>query len=55
MTALAGPGDLSGDGKSDVLARDAAGILWLYPGTGGFGLQPRIKVGTGWSGMKAIV
>ena len=28
-----GPGDLSGDGVADLVARDAAGRLWLLPGT----------------------
>ncbi|HYI52894.1 MAG TPA: VCBS repeat-containing protein, partial [Microlunatus sp.] len=28
-----GPGDLDGDGRSDLVARDAAGQLWLLPGT----------------------
>src|SRR6185436_18370192 len=30
MTAIAGAGDLSGDGRADLLARDSAGNLWLY-------------------------
>ena len=29
-----GAGDLNGDGKVDVLARDKAGALWLHAGTG---------------------
>ncbi|QMU78241.1 VCBS repeat-containing protein [Streptacidiphilus sp. PB12-B1b] len=33
-TALIGPGDLTGDGRPDLLARDRHGNLWLYPGTG---------------------
>ena len=39
MTAILGPGDWDGDGSADVLARDTAGGLWLYPGngTGGWG------------------
>ncbi|MER5206703.1 VCBS repeat-containing protein [Streptomyces sp. NPDC002825] len=46
---LVGPGDLSGDGKADLLARDASGVMWLYRGNGqGTGVASRIKVGAGW-------
>ena len=31
---LAATGDLDGDGKADLLARDTRGGLWLHPGTG---------------------
>ncbi|MER7727863.1 VCBS repeat-containing protein [Streptomyces sp. NPDC096323] len=44
-----GPGDLSGDGRSDLLARDSAGVLWLYPGKGDGTFKARAKVGGGWS------
>lgn len=32
-TVLA-PGDVNGDGKPDLLARDATGTLWIHTGTG---------------------
>ena len=54
MTALAGPGDLTGDGKADLLARDTLGQLWLYPGNGPGGWLPRVRVGTGWNAMTAL-
>jgi hypothetical protein len=43
-------GDLNADGRGDVLARDGAGVLWLYPGTGrpGAPLGGRVRVGAGW-------
>jgi hypothetical protein len=60
-TGIMGIGDFDGDGKSDVLARDAAGALWLYPGLGsattavsgntGGGFGPRVQVGGGWQGI----
>ncbi|MFC7976973.1 FG-GAP repeat domain-containing protein [Streptomyces cinereoruber] len=54
--ALAGPGDLSGDGKGDLLARDKAGVLYLYKGNGqGTGFASRIKVGSGWNAYNKIV
>ncbi|MFF3289032.1 FG-GAP repeat domain-containing protein [Streptomyces sp. NPDC003023] len=53
---LVGPGDLSGDGKGDLLARDSSGVLWLYQGNGnGSAVAPRIKIGAGWNGYNAIV
>ncbi|MGZ2356717.1 VCBS repeat-containing protein [Streptomyces sp. 372A] len=44
--ALIGPGDLSGDGKGDLLARTNSGDLYLYRGNGlGTGFSTKIKVG----------
>ncbi len=47
--------DFNGDGKADVLARDTLGQLWLYPGNGRGGWLPRVRVGTGWNIMTALV
>jgi len=47
--------DFTGDGASDVLARDGAGRLWLYPGNGRGGWLPRRQVGAGWQIFNAIV
>lgn len=55
MTSIVVPGDFDGDGNADVLARDAAGQLWLYPGNGTGGWKARELVGAGWNGMAAIV
>jgi hypothetical protein len=55
MTALLGPGDVNGDSAVDLLARDGAGNLWLYPGTGTGGWQARIQVGWGWNSMTALL
>ncbi|MFG3042192.1 FG-GAP repeat domain-containing protein [Streptomyces sp. NPDC048330] len=41
-------GDLGGSTVSDLLARDSAGVLWLYAGNGKGGFYSRIKVGPGW-------
>ncbi|WP_395573254.1 trypsin-like serine protease [Streptomyces sp. BK79] len=49
--ALATAGDLTGDGRTDLLARDTSGVLWLYKGTGKTGsatFQARTRVGGGW-------
>ena len=55
MTAIVGPGDFNGDGNVDLLARDSAGTLWLYPGNGKLGWLPRVQVGSGWNVMNAII
>ncbi|MFI6471775.1 FG-GAP repeat domain-containing protein [Streptomyces sp. NPDC050516] len=48
---LFSPGDVTGDGKTDLMARTPSGDLYLYPGTGSVTGSPygdRIKVGSGW-------
>jgi hypothetical protein len=56
MNALARHGDFSGDGREDVIAREAStGKLWLYPGTGTGTLGARKLIGTGgWNAMSRI-
>ena len=49
------PRDFNGDGFPDIMARDAAGGLWLYPGNGTGGWLPRQQVGSGWGGWTAII
>ncbi|MDX3112107.1 trypsin-like serine protease [Streptomyces scabiei] len=50
-TAYAASGDTDGDGKADFYARDSAGYLWLYKGTGNASapFQNRVKIGGGWN------
>ncbi|KRE47545.1 hypothetical protein ASG92_09890 [Arthrobacter sp. Soil736] len=55
ITMVVASGDLSGDGKADVLARDNGGVLWLYQGNGRGGWLGRVKAGSGWNGMTSIV
>ncbi|MDF9276908.1 FG-GAP-like repeat-containing protein [Arthrobacter sp. EH-1B-1] len=47
--------EFSGDGHSDVLARDSAGRLWLYAGNPLGGWKPRKQVGSGWNVLTSIV
>ena len=47
--------DFNSDGTADVLARDASGVLWLYPGDGSGGWLPRRAVGQGWNVMTELV
>ncbi|THA74567.1 hypothetical protein E6R60_20520 [Streptomyces sp. A0642] len=54
--SLVGPGDLSGDGKGDLLARTTGGTLYLYRGNGtGTGFASRITVGGGWNAYNKLV
>lgn len=51
------PGDLTGDRRADLVARDSAGALWLYKGAGSSSnpFPSRIKIGTsGWNGFGAL-
>jgi SpoIID/LytB domain protein len=49
------PGDVTGDGFSDVLAVTTGGTAYLYPGNGRGGwILPRRTVGTGWNAYTAL-
>ncbi|MYS08294.1 ATP/GTP-binding protein [Streptomyces sp. SID6041] len=55
MNTLAAPGDLTGDGKADLLARETStGKLWVYPGKPG-ALGTRTLVGSGWNVMASFL
>ncbi|MEU1228364.1 VCBS repeat-containing protein [Streptomyces sp. NPDC005828] len=54
---LASSGDLNFDGKADLVARNSAGELWLYKGTGNAStpLSGRVKIGTsGWNSFREL-
>ncbi|MER5783845.1 VCBS repeat-containing protein [Streptomyces mobaraensis] len=50
-TDLAGHGDLTGDGKTDIVAKDRDGVLWLHKGTGKADkpFEERTRIGGGWN------
>ncbi|GAA4931020.1 FG-GAP-like repeat-containing protein [Streptomyces coeruleoprunus] len=53
--AFAAPGDLTGDGRPDLLARQTTtGYLFLYRSNATGGLDPAVRVGTGWKGYRLI-
>lgn len=48
-------GDWNGDGRNDVLARDGAGRLLMYPGTSTTGIAATpTTLATGWESMTAL-
>ncbi|WP_210594071.1 VCBS repeat-containing protein [Streptomyces sp. GESEQ-35] len=52
--AVVGVGDITGDGKNDLVARDMAGNLYRQTGTGKGSFAARVKIGTGWQGYKGL-
>ncbi|MGG1908909.1 VCBS repeat-containing protein [Microbacterium sp. NRRL B-14842] len=42
ITEVTGGADYNGDGRADLVARTAAGQLYLYPGNGAGGFGTRI-------------
>jgi hypothetical protein len=54
MTAIVAPGDFSGDGRLDIVARDSSGALFLYPSASGGAWLPTVRIGQGWNSMTAI-
>ncbi|WP_327269264.1 FG-GAP-like repeat-containing protein [Streptomyces sp. NBC_01218] len=53
---LMSPGNMLGTSQDELVARDAAGALWLYQGKADGTLAARVRIGTsGWNGMNAIV
>jgi len=50
MTALVTPGNFDRAGGNDLIARDRAGRLWLYPGNNAGRFGPRRTPGTGYKG-----
>ncbi|MFD9030345.1 FG-GAP repeat domain-containing protein [Streptomyces sp. NPDC059567] len=48
-------GDIAGGAAGDLVARDSAGVLWLYLGNGDGTFAPRVKIGSGWGGYTHLV
>ena len=57
FTALLAPGDFSGDGKPDILARDSAGALFMYrgDGDGGWVTGTAEQIGAGWAPFTSLL
>ncbi|MFE2555107.1 FG-GAP repeat domain-containing protein [Streptomyces sp. NPDC059352] len=52
---ISATGNLGGNGTGDLVARDTAGVLWLYLGKGDGTFAPRRKIGGGWNQYSEIV
>ncbi|MFF4168691.1 VCBS repeat-containing protein [Streptomyces sp. NPDC001744] len=52
---LTAVGNLAGGAAGDFLARDGAGVLWLYLGRGDGTYAPRVRVGGGWGSFTDLV
>ncbi|SDD91212.1 FG-GAP repeat domain-containing protein [Glycomyces harbinensis] len=55
MSYITGGHDFNSDGKDDLIARQSStGYLYLYKGRGNGTFESRVKIGTGWNGMREI-
>ncbi|MDV5147618.1 FG-GAP-like repeat-containing protein [Streptomyces sp. SBC-4] len=52
---LTAVGNLAGGPAGDLLARDTAGVLWLYLGKGDGTFATRVKIGSGWNGYTELI
>ncbi|MEV5729524.1 FG-GAP-like repeat-containing protein [Streptomyces pharetrae] len=53
---LTSPGDITGDGLADLIARNSAtGAVYLYKGAAGGKLAARVKLYDNWKGYKKLV
>ncbi len=52
--ALVGVGDVSGDGRADIVVRDSAGKLFRNDGNGRGSFGGRTQIATGWQGYKGL-
>ncbi|MGW5272903.1 FG-GAP repeat domain-containing protein [Streptomyces sp. NPDC004044] len=51
---VVGVGDITGDGKADLIARDTAGNLFRQTGYGNGSFAARVKIATGWQSYRGI-
>jgi hypothetical protein len=51
---VVGVGDITGDGKNDLVARDTAGNLYRNNGDGKGSFGGRTKIASGWQGYKGV-
>ncbi|GGS86214.1 FG-GAP-like repeat-containing protein [Streptomyces chromofuscus] len=51
---VVGVGDITGDGKADIVSRDTSGNLWRNNGNGSGSFGPRTKIGSGWQAYKGV-
>ncbi|MFG2777898.1 FG-GAP-like repeat-containing protein [Streptomyces prunicolor] len=51
---VVGTGDITGDGKPDLVSRDTGGNLYRNSGDGKGSFGARVKIATGWGGYKSL-
>ncbi|MFJ5706471.1 FG-GAP repeat domain-containing protein [Streptomyces sp. NPDC093105] len=52
---LTAVGNIAGTAAGDLVARDTAGVLWLYQGNGKGNFLTRTKIGGGWGAFSQLV
>ncbi|MFD4598209.1 FG-GAP-like repeat-containing protein [Streptomyces sp. NPDC058464] len=52
--AVVGVGDITDDGRPDLVSRDTGGNLWRNSGDGKGSFGARVKIASGWSGYKIL-
>ncbi|MFF1507881.1 FG-GAP repeat domain-containing protein [Streptomyces sp. NPDC058326] len=52
---LTATGNIGGAAAGDLVARDTAGVLWLYLGKGDGTFAPRTRIGSGWGPYTSLV
>ncbi|MET8134508.1 FG-GAP-like repeat-containing protein [Streptomyces sp. NPDC005251] len=53
--AIVGVGDITGDGRADLVSRDTGGNLYRNGGDGKGSFGGRTKIATGWQGYRAVI
>jgi hypothetical protein len=51
---VVGAGDITGDGRADIVSRDTSGTVWRNNGDGKGSFGSRTKIATGWQGYKGL-
>jgi hypothetical protein len=52
--AVVGVGDITDDGRPDLVSRDSSGNVWRNSGDGKGSFGARAKIASGWSGYKLL-
>lgn len=52
--AIVGVGDITGDGKNDLVVRDTSGNVYRNAGTGTGSFGSRVKIAGGWQSYKGL-
>ncbi|MEW2555533.1 FG-GAP-like repeat-containing protein [Streptomyces zhihengii] len=55
FNSIEATGDIAGTAAGDLVARDTAGVLWLYQGRGDGTFATRVRIGSGWNTYSHLV